>query len=109
MAPAIMGNPDRPDLGEELTQSFCRADPDIAERFARATFLSDNRPDLSKVSVPTLVMQCRDDLIAPMTVGEYMHRVLPRSVLSVIDNVGHCPHLSAPGETIAAVRSFLDS
>ena len=48
MAPVIMGNPDRPELGEELTNSFCRTDPRIARVFARATFLSDNRADLAE-------------------------------------------------------------
>ncbi len=107
MAPAIMGNSDQPELGAELTQSFCRVDPDIAERFARATFLSDNRSDLPKVSVPTLVMQCRDDVIAPMAVGAYVADAIPDSTLVVLEAVGHCPNLSAPGEVIEALEAFL--
>ncbi len=107
MAPAIMGNAERPELGAELTQSFCRSDPDIAERFARATFLSDNRADLPFVSVPTLVMQCRDDLIAPMVVGEYVAAAVPNSSLVVLEASGHCPNLSAPDEVVKALESFL--
>lgn len=107
MAPAIMGNPDRPELGSELVESFCRADPDIAERFARATFLSDNRADLGRISVPTLVMQCRDDVIAPMEVGEYVAAAVPDSTLVVLEATGHCPNLSAPGEVIDALEPFL--
>lgn len=107
MAPAIVGNPDRPELGTELSDSFCRADPDIAERFARATFLSDNRADLPHVTVPTLVMQCREDLIAPTEVGEYVAAAIPDSTLVVLDATGHCPNLSAPGEVIAALEGFL--
>ena len=107
MAPVVMGNAERPELGEELTQSFCRADPDIAERFARATFLSDNRADLPLVSVPTLVMQCRDDLIAPMVVGEYVAAAVPDSSLVVLEASGHCPNLSAPDEVIKALETFL--
>jgi sigma-B regulation protein RsbQ len=109
MAPAIMGAPDQPDLGAELTNSFCRTDPDIAKHFARVTFLSDHRADLPKSSVPALILQCSDDLIAPVCVGEYMHRLLPVSTLSIIDNVGHCPHLSSPSASSAAMDSFLAS
>jgi sigma-B regulation protein RsbQ len=107
MAPAIMGNPDRPELGEELTASFCRTDPEIAARFARVTFMSDNRADLATVSVPTLVLQCSDDVIAPGTVGEYVHAQIAGSVLVRLAATGHCPNLSAPQETIDAIRAFL--
>ncbi len=107
MAPVIMGNPDRPELGEELTSSFCRTDPDIARRFAAVTFLSDNRADLPLVNVPTLVLQCRQDAIAPTPVGEYVHRRIPGSTLVMLDAVGHCPNLSAPEETTAAIAQFV--
>ena len=107
MAPVIMGNPDRPALGEELTNSFCRTDPEIAAHFARVTFLSDNRQDLSKVRTPTLVLQCSDDVIAPYAVGDYVHQQIPGSRLVVMNATGHCPNLSAPDETIDAIRSFL--
>ncbi|HEY6555942.1 MAG TPA: alpha/beta hydrolase [Polyangiaceae bacterium] len=107
MAPAIMGAPTQPELGVELTNSFCRTDPEIAKQFARVTFLSDLRADLPRLVTPTLIIQCNDDLIAPVSVGEFMHRVLPRSTLSVIDNVGHCPHLSAPSSSTAAIDAFL--
>jgi sigma-B regulation protein RsbQ len=107
MAPAIMGAPDQPALAEELTNSFCRTDPEIAKQFARVTFLSDLRPVLPRLQAPTLIVQCDDDMIAPVTVGEYMHRVIPDSSLAVIANIGHCPHLSAPGACAAAIDSFL--
>jgi sigma-B regulation protein RsbQ len=107
MAPAIMGAPDQPALGEELTNSFCRTDPDIAKHFARVTFLADHRADLSRVTTPTLVIQSNDDLLAPMAVGEYLHRMIPGSTLSVVKNVGHCPHLSAPCASIDAIERFL--
>lgn len=107
MAPAIMGNADRPELGEELTESFCRTDPEIAARFARATFLSDNRADLPGVGVPTLVLQCSDDVIAPDAVGEYVHRQIPGSRFVKLAATGHCPNLSAPRETTAAIRAFI--
>ncbi|MET0765217.1 MAG: alpha/beta hydrolase [Blastococcus sp.] len=107
MAPLIMGNPERPELGEELTNSFCRTDPEIARRFARVTFLSDNRADLSAVTVPTLVLQCSDDVIAPEVVGRYVHEAVPGSVFTKLSASGHCPNLSAPEETTAAIRAFL--
>src|SRR3954447_19076092 len=107
MATVIMGNADRPELTEELTNSFCRTDPDIARQFARVTFLSDNRDDLPGVKVPTLVLQCSDDVIPPDVVGTYVHGQIPGSVLTRLDAVGHCPHLSAPEETTAAIRAFL--
>lgn len=107
MAPAIMGAPDRPELGEELTNSFCRTDPDIAKQFARVTFLSDNRADLRKLKTPTLIVQSSDDFIAPVSVGEFMRRTLPNGTLAIVDNVGHCPHLSSPGPSTEAIDAFL--
>lgn len=107
MAPVIMGNPDRPELGDELTNSFCRTDPEIAKAFARTTFLSDNREDLSDVPARVLVLQCSDDVIAPRAVGEYVHRRLPGSEFVLLDATGHCPNLSAPQETIQAIRAFV--
>ena len=107
MAPIIVGNPDRPELGVELTNSFCRTDPKIARDFARVTFLSDNRADLARSRTPALILQCADDVIAPDAVGEYVHRHLPGSRLVSMRATGHCPNLSAPEETIAAIRDFL--
>ena len=107
MAPVIMGNPDRPELGEELTTSFCRTDPDIARDFARATFLSDNRADLASVDIPTLVLQCSQDAIAPVEVGRFVHESIPRSTLVMLDAIGHCPNLSAPEATTAAIAEFV--
>jgi len=107
MAPVIMGNADRPELGEELTNSFCRTDPTIAAHFARVTFFSDNRQDLASVRTPTLILQCSDDVIAPYSVGDYVHRHMPDSRLVVMKAVGHCPNLSAPEETINAIEDFV--
>jgi sigma-B regulation protein RsbQ len=98
---------ERPELAEELTNSFCRTDPEIAKHFARTTFTSDNRADLAKVKTRSLVLQCSDDVIAPVAVGEYVHRHLPDSELVILRATGHCPNLSAPDEVIAAMRSFV--
>ena len=107
MAPVIMGAPGQPELAQELTNSFCRTDPDIAKHFARVTFLSDHRAQLPLLEAPTLILQCSDDVIAPVAVGEYMHRHLPDSTLTIIQNVGHCPHLSAPHASVDAIEAFL--
>ena len=107
MAPKIIGNPERPELGEELTNSFCATDPEIARHFARVTFLSDNRADLPKVKVPCLVLQCSQDIIAAEQVGEYVHNHLPASRYHHLRATGHCPNLSHPQETIEAMRAFL--
>ena len=107
LAPAIVRNPDRPELGEELTASFCSTDPVVARRFAEATFLSDNRQDLKDVTVPSLILQCSDDMVAPLEVGDYLHREMAGSTLRVMKATGHCPHLSHPDETIALMREYL--
>jgi sigma-B regulation protein RsbQ len=107
MAPAIMGNPDRPELGEELTNSFCRTEPGIALQFARTTFMSDNRSDLPKVTAETLILQCSNDIIASERVGEYVRDQIPRSRIVYLEASGHCPNLSAPAEVIEAIRSFV--
>jgi len=107
LAPVIMGRPDRPELGEELTNSFCRTDPEIARHFAHVTFTSDNRADLARVQTPALVLQCSDDVIAPLEVGTYVHEHLADSTFVQLQATGHCPNLSAPEETVAAIREFL--
>jgi sigma-B regulation protein RsbQ len=109
MAPTIMGAPDQPALSEELANSFCATDPEIAKNFARTTFLSDNRADLPKLQAPTLILQCSEDVIAPLSVGHYMHDKLPNNTLRIIDNIGHCPHLSAPEAIAAAMTEFLQA
>jgi len=107
MAPVIMKNPERPELASELAESFCRTDPEIARHFARVTFLSDNRGDLASVSVPSLVLQCSEDSIAPLEVGDFVHRNLPGSRLIRLRATGHCPHLSGPDETIRIIKEYL--
>ena len=107
MAPMIMGNADRPELGQELTESFCQTDPEIARQFARVTFTSDNRADLARVGTRTLVLQCSDDIIAPDAVGDFVHAQIPNSTLVQLKATGHCPNLSAPDEVIDAIRAFV--
>lgn len=107
MAPAIMGNPDRPALSARLENSFCSTDPEIAREFARVTFLSDNRADLPRIAVRTLVLQCSNDIIAPVEVGEYVHAHLPNSEYRLLRATGHCPNLSAPEEVTEAIRDFV--
>jgi sigma-B regulation protein RsbQ len=107
MAPMVMGNPDRPELGELLTESFCRADPDIARHFARVTFFSDNRADLPLLRTPALILQCADDVIAPDSVGQYLHTHLAGSTLVSLRATGHCPHISHPEEVVAVMRDYL--
>lgn len=106
-APIIMGNPDRPELGDGLTSSFCSTDPTIARHFAHVTFLSDNRRDLASVTVPTLILQCSDDIIAPLAVGDYVHEAIPGSELVVLSATGHMPILSAPQQVVDAIRAYL--
>jgi sigma-B regulation protein RsbQ len=107
MAPQIMGNADRAELADELTNSFCRTDPEIAKRFARTTFLSDNRDDLSGIDARVLILQCRSDAIAPIAVGEYVRDAIPGSQFVILDATGHCPNLSAPAATITAIKAFV--
>ncbi len=109
ITPLIMGNPDRPALAGELKESFCRTDPAIARQFARVAFLADSRPVLGRVRIPSLIMQCSADALAPLAVGEYLHRQLQGSTLSVMKATGHCPHLSAPEETVSVIRDWLQA
>lgn len=107
LAPVVMKNDERPELTQELQESFCSTDPKIARRFAETTFLSDNRGDLAEVPVPSLILQCAEDAIAPVEVGVYLSRNLPSSTLRMLKATGHCPHVSHPGETIEAIREYL--
>jgi sigma-B regulation protein RsbQ len=108
LAPTIMQNPDKPELGLELQESFCSTDPKIARQFAEVTFFADNRADLSKLRVPALVMQCSEDLLAPLEVGAYVHEHIPSSTLKIMKATGHCPHMSAPEETIDIIKAYLE-
>lgn len=107
LAPAIMGAPGQPELTEELASSFCRNDPEVARHFAKVTFLSDHRADVAQSTTPALILQCSDDMIAPRTVGDYLHAHLPHNALHVIENIGHCPHMSAPCASTRAIDDFL--
>jgi sigma-B regulation protein RsbQ len=107
MAPVIMGNSERPELADELANSFCRTDPEVAKHFARVTFFSDNRTDLAKLSTKALILQCSNDAIAPEAVGRYVHEQIRGSNFVQLEATGHCPNLSAPDETVAAIRTFL--
>jgi sigma-B regulation protein RsbQ len=107
LAPVIMKNPDRPEFGAELEESFCSTDPIIARRFAEATFFSDNRADVAAVRVPSLIVQVADDAIAPQSVGEFLRNTMPASTYRLLDVTGHCPHMTHPEETIAASREYL--
>ncbi len=106
LAPIVMGNPERPDLARDLEVTFCSIDPTMARQFAEVTFRADNRADLARVTVPSLIIQCSTDAVAPPEVGEDMHRHLAGSRLQMIDAVGHCPHVSHPAQTIAAIETF---
>jgi sigma-B regulation protein RsbQ len=108
LAPVIMKNPERPELGAELEESFCSTDPRIARRFAEATFYADNRADLVKLQTPSLIVQVTDDAIAPVSVGEFLHRSLPGSTLRMMDASGHCPHMSHPEQTVEIIREYLN-
>ncbi|MCT7948540.1 alpha/beta hydrolase [Ancylothrix sp. C2] len=109
LAPMVMQNPDQPELTRELEASFCSTDPVIASRFAEVTFYSDNRNDLSKVTIPSLVLQCAEDMIAPVEVGEYLGQHLPKSTLKLMKATGHCPHMSHPEETINLIKEYLSA
>ena len=107
LAPVVMGNPDRPELSQELVQAFCHSNEEVAKDFARLTFLADNRRDVGQVRIPVLILQCSEDVLAPLVVGDYLHQQMPGSTLHVLKATGHCPNLSAPEETVAAIKSFL--
>ncbi len=108
LAPVIMQNSDRPELAQTLEESFCSTDPKTARQFAEVTFFSDNRADLPRVPTPSLILQCQDDLIAPLQVGQYVHRHLVHSTLKVMAATGHCPHISHPEETARVIQTYLN-
>ena len=109
ITPVIMGNVDKPELSEELANSFCRNNPEIAKHFANVTFLGDNRKDLLKLTTRTLILQCTSDVIAPEAVGKYVNEHLQNSVIVFMEAKGHCPHMSAPKETVELVTKFLEN
>jgi len=107
ITPVIMGNADKPELSEELANSFCQTDPEIAKHFANVTFLGDNRKDLPNLKTRTLILQCTSDVIAPESVGKYVHEQVQNSTIFLMEATGHCPHMSAPEETVELVTKFL--
>lgn len=108
ITPVIIGNPDKPEFSDELNNSFCQMDPEIAKHFARVTFTSDNRRDLEFVTIPSLILQCHPDVIAPLQVGEFVHLNVKKSTLEVLKTSGHCPHLTAPALVCDAMKSYLN-
>jgi len=108
MGPLVMGNADRPELAEELTKSFCTTNPKIAKEFARVTFFSDSRAELKALTIPSLTIQCSNDLLAPLEVGRYINNNTPLNAMTVLNATGHCPHLSAPVETTRAIAQFIE-
>lgn len=109
LAPMIMKNPEHPEYTRELEESFCSTDPRIARRFAEATFFADNREDLRNFTIPSLIMQCSDDVIAPLAVGEYVHKQIAGSTMRLMAATGHCPHVSHPDETIQVIKDYLEA
>lgn len=109
IAPVIMGNPDKPELALELSGSFCRNNPAIAKHFAQVTFGSDQRNDLKRIATPTLILQCTDDVLAPLAVGDFVCRQIENSTLKILRATGHCPHLTAPSETLEAMIPFINN
>lgn len=107
LAPAFMGTPDHPEFGEELANSFCQTNPEIAKHFAKVTFLSDHRADVKKVTQRSLILQCASDIVAPVSVGAWLHDHMPSSEIVFMRATGHCPHVSAPEETAGAIEAFI--
>jgi sigma-B regulation protein RsbQ len=95
------------DLVEEMQECLGSTASPITRQFARVTFLSDHRADVPGLTLPTLVVQCMEDFIAPAEVGGYLVAHLPNAQLVTLPTAGHCPYLSAPFATLAAMRPFL--
>lgn len=107
-APLVMANPDRPELAEELAESFLRTQRRTALGFARAIFESDHRAALADVVTPTLVVQTAADPMVPTEVGAYLHAAIADSHYEELSATGHFPHVSGPEETTRVVRTFID-
>jgi sigma-B regulation protein RsbQ len=103
----LMGEGQAAALGHELATQFCQADQAIAQQAAYVTFLSDHRADLPRVSVPTHLLQCADDVAVPAEVNTYLLAHLPQATLTLLPTTGHCPHLSAPQYVLAALQQVL--
>ena len=90
-----------------MEESFCSTDPNYAKPFAQATFFSDDRESLTKLHLPTMILQSSDDNLASVEVGKYMHKKIPNSELKVVDSKGHCLHMTAPDTVFQAIEQFL--
>lgn len=107
MAPTIVGQPEGAVATDELTQSFCRTDPKIAQHFARVTFLSDERKAFEHATRPSLILHCKHDALVPMEVAEWMKDRTPMVTLELLDATGHCPHMTVPHDVVAAMQTYL--
>lgn len=92
---------------EELTTYFCEMDETVGRQLARITFLSDHRTDVTHLHLPTLIIQSAQDAAVPAEVVAYLAQQLPEAKQVQLPTMGHCPHLSAPLETIAAIAAFV--
>ncbi|MDF1706006.1 MAG: alpha/beta hydrolase [Aeromicrobium sp.] len=102
----VAGSPEGP-AKDELEQAFCRTRPEFAAQFANVTFRGDNRADLPHVTAPTLVLQSAHDVVAPESAGQFVRDAIPGAQYRLIQTRGHAPHLTAPADTLAAIRDFL--
>ena len=107
MAPTIAGQSHGEPAADDLTQSFCRTDPRIAQHFARVTFFADCREDMKRLATPSLILHCDDDPLVPMEVADWMSENVPQSRMEILSVTGHCPHMTAPDPTIQAMRRYL--
>ena len=108
LAPLVMGVNNSEMLTDELSSSFCSTDPLIAKSFAKATFFSDHRENLSQVIHPTLIFQSDDDALAAKSVGEYMQNEMQNASIEIIKGEGHCLHMTHPEKIAPLLIKYLN-
>lgn len=106
-AAAAMANPDQPDLARAFASAIRTTPKDRALTVLCSIFQSDHRAELAGLTLPTLLIQSREDFAVPLAVAQFLHRQIRGSTLQVINATGHLPHVSAPAEVVVAMRAFL--
>lgn len=85
---------------------LARATSDSAVKLLECTFGVDLRPELPRISVPTLILHGEHDVIVPLIDSQEAASRIPNSQLHVFNDTGHVPTMTRPNEVADLINQF---
>jgi class 3 adenylate cyclase len=83
------------------------ASPGMARASFAASFLTDVRPILPTLTVPTLIIHAREDNACPVQGGRYLADHIPGARYLEVEGVDHAPFLTEPDKVLTGIEEFL--